>query len=281
MSASESSLPDPGAPDPGAGHSPDGAPSSDLRDAPRAPQSTGGERIAVSTTVVLPAYNEQECLSEAVERTAAYLAEAFESWEIVVVDDGSQDGTAAIADSLAARHPRVRVIHHPTNLGYGAALAGGFAAAECDLVFYTDSDLQFDVRELGGVVEQMLAADADAVFGFRVYRYDSVLRCLLSWTYNRLVRVLFGVRVRDVDCAFKVFRRHVVGAMALESTDFFIDTEMVAQTARLGFRTIEVGVRHYPRLAGRTTVQASDIPRTLRTVARMWWRIRRLDRAGR
>ncbi|WP_419191524.1 glycosyltransferase family 2 protein [Engelhardtia mirabilis] len=240
-----------------------------------------GDRVTVGTTVVLPAYNEQECLAEAVERTAAYLTECFDVWEIVVVDDGSKDNTGAIADGLASRHPRVRVIHHPTNLGYGAALANGFAAAECDLVFYTDSDLQFDVRELGGVIAQMLEAGADAVFGFRVYRYDSVLRCLLSWTYNRLVRVLFGVRVRDVDCAFKVFRRPVVQAMALESTDFFIDTEMVAQTARLGYRSIEVGVRHYPRLAGRTTVQASDIPRTLRTVARMWWRIRRLDRKGR
>jgi glycosyltransferase involved in cell wall biosynthesis len=229
----------------------------------------------VSLTLVLPAYNEEECIGEAIAQSCEYLDRGFLQWQLVVVDDGSTDRTGDIVRAAAQADPRVQCVTHSPNRGYGAAIASGFAAARCELVAYTDSDLQFDVRELGHVVQTMLEQRADAVFGYRVYRYDTVLRCLLSWTYNRLVRVLFGVRVRDVDCAFKVFRRPVTEALQLRSTDFFVDTEMVARTARLGLRSIEIGVRHYPRLAGRTTVRPSDIPRTLRTVARMWWRIRR------
>ena len=156
-------------------------------------------------------------------------------------------------------------------------LANGFKAARCDLVFYTDSDNQFDVRELEDLMPLIKGpgneAGADAVFGFRVYRYDSVLRCLLSWTYNRLVRVLFLVKVRDVDCAFKLWTREVNDKLEIESSDFFIDTEMVAKIRRMGFKSVEKGVRHYPRTAGSTTVRAGHIPKTLWTVARMWFRI--------
>jgi dolichol-phosphate mannosyltransferase len=167
---------------------------------------------------------------------------------------------------------------HQSNQGYGRALAHGFAAARCDLVFYTDSDNQFDVRELKDAVPLMKGPDneggADALFGFRIYRYDSVLRCLLSWVYNRLVRVLFLVKVRDVDCAFKMFTREVNERLEIESNDFFVDTEMVARIARMKVTTVEKGVRHYPRTAGTTSVRASHIPKTLWTVARMWFRIR-------
>lgn len=225
-----------------------------------------------SISVVLPAFNEEENIGEAVDQCVDFLGTAFESWEVIVVDDGSADGTAAAVEERVATEPRVRLVRHPENLGYGKALANGFDAAANDIVFFTDADLQFDVRELKDAVP--LLDDHDVVFGFRVYRYDSVLRCLLSWTYNRLVRVLFGIGVRDVDCSFKLFSRPVVDRLVLESTDFFIDTEMVARVGRMGVRTVEKGVRHYPRKAGHTTVRASHIPRTLGTVARMWWRIR-------
>jgi dolichol-phosphate mannosyltransferase len=111
------------------------------------------------------------------------------------------------------------------------------------------------------------------VIGFRVYRYDTVVRSMLSWGYNRLVRVLFRVRVRDVDCAYKLFRRDVLEKIDIECENFFVDTELVAKARKWNFRIAEKGVRHYPRMAGETTVQASDIPRTLRAVARMWQRI--------
>jgi glycosyltransferase involved in cell wall biosynthesis len=222
-------------------------------------------------SVILPAHNEQDCIGKSVGDAVAYLSSAFRDYEVVVVNDGSRDRTPDIVRDIAATNPKVRLITLPTNEGYGSALAKGFKNARGDLVFFTDADNQFDIRELSDLIP--LLAQADAVFGFRIYRYDSVLRCILSWVYNRLVRILFRVKVRDVDCSFKLFTRPVVDQLVIESRDFFVDTEMVARTARMGFRIVEKGVRHYPRMAGHTTVRTSDIPRTLKTVARMWFRI--------
>ena len=231
------------------------------------------EPFPESISVVLPVLDEEECIEKQVVDCADFLPTAFASWEVVVVDDGSRDGTAGILSRLQERIPELVVVTHPKNRGYGRAIDSGFRRAKGELVFFTDADNQFDIRELRAVTQHLHDTGASAVFGFRVYRYDSVLRCLLSWTYNRLVRVLFRVKVRDVDCSFKLFRREVIDALVIECNDFFVDTEIVARTAHGGFDTVETGVRHYPRTAGRTTVRASHIPRTLMTVARMWWRI--------
>jgi len=230
------------------------------------------ERFDRSISVVLPAFNEEDNIGRAVEECLAFLPGRFGEFEVVVVDDGSRDRTAERVGELMREHSEVKLVRHPRNLGYGRAIASGFAATRCELVFYTDSDRQFDVREIADLVP--LLDGADAVLGFRVYRYDSVLRCMLSWIYNRLVRVLFGIRVRDVDCAFKLFTREIVDRMPLESDDFFVDTEMVARLSGLRARVVEKGVRHYPRTAGHTTVRPSHVPRTLATVGRMWWRLR-------
>ncbi|MHC4262771.1 MAG: glycosyltransferase family 2 protein [Planctomycetota bacterium] len=237
--------------------------------------------LATSISLVLPAYNEVECIGEAIETAAEALDEGFNDWELIVVDDGSSDGTGDVLAAALEHDDRIRVVDHGQNRGDGAALASGFRAATKVLVGYTDADLQFDVKEFVPLAERLMTDEIDVVYGFRIYRYDAVLRCILSWTYNRLVRVLFGIRVRDVDCAFKLFRRESVQSMQLESTDFFVDTEMLAETRRLGLRMAEQGVRHYPRFAGSTTVRPSDIPRTLFTVARMWWQIRRRPRVSR
>jgi glycosyltransferase involved in cell wall biosynthesis len=230
-----------------------------------------------SLSIVLPAYNEEENIGKQVRACLDFLRGYFAEYEVIVVNDGSKDNTGEIVAQLMAEDAHVRTVIHPTNLGYGRALADGFKAARCDVLFYTDADNQFDVREIKDALPLLKAPDrphgADAVFGFRVYRYDSVLRCMLSWTYNRLVRVLFRVKVRDVDCAFKLWTREVNDQLEIESKDFFIDTEMVAKIRRLGFTTVEKGVRHYPRTAGSTTVRASHIPKTLWTVAKMWFRI--------
>ncbi|MEM7203874.1 MAG: glycosyltransferase family 2 protein [Planctomycetota bacterium] len=228
-------------------------------------------RFSTSISVVFPALNEEDNIRKAAGDAAAFLDAAYETWEVLVVDDGSTDDTAAHVRTMTEVEPRIKLVSHPTNQGYGRAIASGFAAASSELVFFTDADNQFDIRELRDFMP--LIEDHDAVFGFRVYRYDSVMRCILSWGYNRLVRVLFRVKVRDVDCAFKLFRREVVDKMTIESDDFFIDTELVARTAKLGCRSVEKGVRHYPRTAGTTTVRPGHIPRTLWTVARMWFRI--------
>jgi glycosyltransferase involved in cell wall biosynthesis len=225
-----------------------------------------------TVSVVLPAYNEGPNIEGAVGRCLAVLPKLVRDFEVIVVDDGSTDDTANLAQRLVdEHHPRVRLLRHTRNLGYGAAIVNGFRQARCELLFYTDSDNQFDVRELEWFLP--LIDEYDVVVGFRVYRYDTVVRSIMSWCYNRLVNVLFRVRVRDVDCAFKLFRREVIMKIDVESDDFFIDTELVARSRKWNFRIVEKGVRHYPRTAGETTVRVSDVPRTLRTVGRMWQRI--------
>jgi glycosyltransferase involved in cell wall biosynthesis len=228
--------------------------------------------IVRGLSVVLPAYNEEDNIEAAVGRALDVLPALAEEFEVIVVDDGSRDRTAELAHVFVVEHyPRVRLLRHIENKGYGAAIRAGFTRARHELVFYTDSDNQFDIAELEFALPMM--SDHDVVVGFRVYRYDSPIRGLASFGYNRLVRLLFRVKVHDVDCAFKIFRREVLDKITIECTDFFVDTELVAKARKWNFRIAEKGVRHYPRAAGETTVQPSDIPRTLRTIGHMWRRI--------
>ena len=237
-----------------------------------APQAKSDPSGAVELSIVLPAYNEAANIRAAVEKGLAVAGSLASNYEVIVVDDGSRDTTCHEVEALATRHyPRVRLVKHLVNLGYGAALRTGFKHARYGLVFFTDSDNQFDMSELEYFMPMM--ADYDLITGFRVYRYDSVLRCILSWIYNRLVGVLFRLHVRDVDCAFKLMSREVVQKVTIECNNFFVNTELLARARRWNFRIAEKGVRHYPRMAGETSVRPSDIPRTLATVFRMWRRI--------
>jgi dolichol-phosphate mannosyltransferase len=228
--------------------------------------------MPVSLSLILPAYNEEANIAQAVGRARAVLAGLVPIYEIIVVDDGSRDQTGLIAQDLVREYyPHVRLLTHVQNRGYGAALGTGFSQARHELIFFTDSDNQFDVAELKYFLPLM--AHYDIMTGFRVYRYDPVLRCIISWCWNRLVGVLFRLRVRDVDCAFKLFRREALDKITVECTNFFVCTELLAKARKWNFRIGEKGVRHYPRMAGETTVRPSDIPRTLREVLRMWQRI--------
>lgn len=223
-------------------------------------------------SVVLPAYNEEENISPVVSRALEVLPRMAVRYEVIVVNDGSRDRTVNEAQKFVdAHYPRVRLVNHAANLGYGAALRSGFEHASENLIFYTDADNQFDLAEL----EYFLAmiTHHDMVIGFRVYRYDSVLRSMVSWIYNRIVGIMFRVHVRDVDCSYKLFRREVLEKITIDCEDFFVDTELIAKARRWNFRIAEKGVRHYPRVAGETTVQPSDVQRTLKTVFRMWRRI--------
>jgi glycosyltransferase involved in cell wall biosynthesis len=218
-------------------------------------------------SLVLPAYNEAGNIERAVREAAAAGARAG-SYEVVVVNDGSRDATGEKLAALEAElGPRLRVIRHERNRGYGAALRSGFAAADGDLVFYTDSDNQFDLSELEGTLPLM--REWDAVLGYRIARKDARRRLMTSWVFNRLSCAVFGLSVRDLNCSFKLFRREVLRALPLASDDFFIDTELVVRLHRGGFRYVERGVTHLPRVAGRSTVRLSDIPRTLAAVVRM------------
>jgi glycosyltransferase involved in cell wall biosynthesis len=223
-------------------------------------------------SIILPAYNEEANISRAVRRALATIPDMARQYEVIVVNDGSRDKTGEVAQALTCeRYPNVRLLNHKRNQGYGAALRTGFAAARYELVFFTDSDNQFDISELKHFLPLM--RQYDIVTGFRVYRYDPVLRSMLSWIYNRLVGVLFRLRVRDVDCAFKLFRKEAIDKIAPQCNNFFASTEILARGRKWNYRIAQKGVRHYPRTAGETTVRASDIPRTLREISQMWKRI--------
>ena len=221
-------------------------------------------------SAVLPAYNEEENIETATKRMVEALSSlGLKDWEVIVVDDGSVDRTGEIADRLAAEDPdHIRALHHNPNRGYAEALKTGFTNARHQLIFYTDSDNQFDVREITSLLP--LIENSDIVNGFRIYRFDPLTRLVLSWGFNLLVRIIFRIKVRDIDCAFKLFRREVFDKVNIESKKFFVDAEVLAKARYYGFRMAEVGVRHYPRPAGRSTVRPSHIPATLVELARIW-----------
>lgn len=225
--------------------------------------------IGRSIAIVLPAYNEEENIARQVESVDSVCRDLqFDDWEILVVDDGSRDGTRAVVQGLAPRYPKLKLLVHEVNRGYAQALRTGFTTATMPLVFYTDADNQFDVREMKNFLPAI--EDYDLVCGFRIYRFDPFTRLVLSWGYNLLVRIVFRIRVRDVDCAFKLFRREIFDRIHIESRKFFVDTEILAKAAKLGLRMTEIGVRHYPRTAGQSTVRPSHVISTLGEIVTMW-----------
>lgn len=200
-----------------------------------------------SISVVFPAWDEAENLPQQLEHALAVLPRFAKEFEIIVVDDGSRDQSFRIA----SRYPGVRVLRHARNRGYGAALRTGLRAARHDWVFFTDADLQFDLADL----EQLILASTgtDIVAGYRTPRRDPLGRRALAWGWGRLVLVLFRLRIRDVDCAFKLFRRSVLEAIPIESVGAFINTEILVRARAAGFRIRQVPVRHFPRRAGRAS----------------------------
>lgn len=210
---------------------------------------------------MMPAYNEAENIERAVESARKALHECGREYEIIVVDDGSVDGTGEMLEAMERAGNDLRVIHHRPNLGYGASLRDGFAAARMPLVFYTDSDNQFDVSEIS-----LLLPHIDAhklVIGWRIDRKDKRIRKIFAWGFNRLVRLVFDLRVRDIDCAFKLFRREIFDEIKMESKKYFVDGEILVKARALGFPVKEVGVRHFPRTAGFAKVRMSAIFSTL------------------
>jgi glycosyltransferase involved in cell wall biosynthesis len=199
-----------------------------------------------------PAHNEEANVVGLVEEALATLPTLAERFEIVVVDDGSRDATGRLADELATAHPDVvRVVHHPTNLGYGAALRSGFRAVRHDVVAFTDGDRQFRVADLAVALDRLAGEDRpDVVAGYRLRRADPPLRTVYARLYRLANRIFFGLRVRDVDCACKVFRRDVLGDIRVASGGAFFSAELLIKLRASGARIVEVGVPHHPRTAG-------------------------------
>jgi dolichol-phosphate mannosyltransferase len=220
-------------------------------------------------SLIIPAFNEEATIRQAITEADDVLRELAGDYEILVVDDGSDDGTFDAARQVALDRPRVRLLRHAVNRGYGAALRTGFEAARFDRVTFTDADCQFHLHDLAALVP--LADAYPLVVGYRVNRQDTWRRRFFSRGYNALARILLGTGVRDCDCALKVFRKEAVHDLLPESDGFFVNTEMLTRARQAGHEVVEVGVRHRHRLRGSSKVSLGDIPRTLAALLPFWW----------
>lgn len=235
-----------------------------------------GPRLS-SLSVFFPCHNEVDNIGGLVERTLAVLPTVAETYEVIVVNDGSKDGTRELADELAAQNPVVRAVHHEVNRGYGGALQSGFATAQYDYVFFTDGDGQFDVGEIGKLIA--LLDQADMALGWRIKRADHFVRLVNARAYKAMIRLLFGLKVRDIDCAFKLLPRRVLESIELRSLGALISAELLIKATHVGFTYAEVGVHHYPRTAGQQSgAKLSVILRMFRELWRMRAELKGIDK---
>ena len=230
-----------------------------------------------SLSVVLPTHNEEGVIATTVRSMVETLASWVPDFEVIVVNDGSKDNTQAIVEAIAQSDPHVRLLNHSINRGYGAALVTGFEAVTRDLAFFTDSDGQFDPHDLAPFFQ--LIEEHDAVLGYRLDRQDTWMRKLNAWGWKLLVTSIFGIRVRDVDCAFKLFHAEFFRTNQLETRGAMINAEILYRLKRSGGTYTQLGVRHLPRTSGKATgAKVSVILRALREMFFYAWKWRREER---
>jgi len=225
---------------------------------------------SISVSAFFPAYNDAGTIASMVVTADRTLRELTDDYEVIVVNDGSADATAEIAEELARTYSNVRVIHHPKNRGYGGALQTGICSATKELIFYTDGDAQYDPAELRVLWEKM-TAETDLVNGYKISRSDPLHRIIIGRLYHHIVSILFGLTLRDVDCDFRLMRRSMFDRIELRQTSGVICLEMIKKIQDAGFRVVEVPVHHYHRAFGKS--QFFNFPRIFKTgvgVARLW-----------
>jgi glycosyltransferase involved in cell wall biosynthesis len=221
----------------------------------------------ISLTAFFPAYYDEKNIEKVVVSVIRVLEELkLKDYEVIIIEDGSPDKTGEVADMLAERFPKVRVIHHEKNMGYGATLRDGFMSAKMDYVFYSDGDNQFDMEELKKFVA--LLPFSDMVIGYRKKKQYSTYRKVTSLAYNYVLRFLFEIDYVDVDCAFKVIKADLFKKIKIDSVDAFIDAEILLKASLLGYTTTEIGVKHLPRVDGISTgARPSVIFRTIKEIS--------------
>jgi len=226
-----------------------------------------------SLSIFFPAFNDAGTIASLVIRAVQTASALTPDFEVIVVNDGSADATGAIADELARTYPQVRVVHHPKNRGYGAALRTGFASATRDWIAYTDGDAQYDPAEFAQLWARM-APDVDLVNGYKIERSDPWYRVIIGTAYHHTVKLLFRLQVRDVDCDFRLMRRSIFERVQLEKNTGVICLEMMRKIQAAGFRIVEVPVHHYHRTHGRS--QFFNLRRVFWTgidVLKLWFQL--------
>lgn len=231
---------------------------------------SGTPTPAPGLSIFFPAYNDSGTIASLVITARTSAQKLTDDFEIIVVNDGSADHTAQLADELAQTYPEVRVIHHPVNRGYGGALRSGFSGARKELIFYTDGDAQYDPAEMEALWPRMVPG-VDVVNGYKISRSDPMHRIIIGRIYHHTVKLLFGLRVRDVDCDFRLIRRSVFDRISLEHNSGVICLELMKKLTDAGCRIEEVPVHHYHRTFGKS--QFFNFPRlahTARDVFKLW-----------
>lgn len=225
-------------------------------------------------SVFFPAYNEEENIERVVENALRVLPSFADKFEVLIVNDGSKDRTREISEALAKKHPVVRTVSHEKNRGYGAALKTGFAGSRFEWLFFTDGDGQFDLKDLSLLMP--LTAGCDIAAGFRIKRNDPFHRILNARAYNILVRILFGLNVRDIDCAFKIIRKQVTDSIKLSSESQFLSAEFLIKAKKAGFTIKQAGVNHYPREKGTPTGNKPLVViNSFKELFKLWFEIHR------
>jgi glycosyltransferase involved in cell wall biosynthesis len=233
--------------------------------------------VVPSISVVLPAYNEQDALPRTVEGFASALPALVDDWEIVVADDGSVDRTPSVCAELERRFDgRVRSVRLSPNQGYGAALAAGIGEASKEWILLSDSDGQFDPRDLAALLPH--AAASPIVIGYRATRAEGRRRQFTSGVFNVMARVLFGFRVRDIDCAFKLIDAAMLKAVPLTCRRYLVNSEILHAFVRSGFQPVEIGVSHRERAGGESKIGFADVPRSLLEMLKLRVRLWRIPR---
>jgi glycosyltransferase involved in cell wall biosynthesis len=228
---------------------------------------------SVSITGFFPAYNDEHTIEGIVRKAAQEIQKVTGDFEILVVDDGSKDRTGIILDQLAMTLPYLRVLHHEKNMGYGTALISGFGNARKDLIFYTDGDGQYDVGEIHNLLAH-LKPGIDLVNGYKTWRADAWYRIWLGSLYLWMIKHLFGISMRDVDCDFRLFCRSIFQKISLESRSGVICVEMAKKFEQAGFRMAEVPVSHYSRKYGRSEFfRFRHLWFTLIGLSKIWWNL--------
>jgi glycosyltransferase involved in cell wall biosynthesis len=233
-----------------------------------------GARFDGKLSVFFPAFNDAPVLPSLIDTTMEMLAANTAEFEVIVVNDGSRDDTAAVLARLSAKHgPRLRIVTHETNRGYGGALRSGFEQAAGDWVFYTDGDGQYDIRDLPLLLGRV-GESQGWVNGFKIVRHDPAYRLVIGGLYRRLVRFLFGLRLHDIDCDFRLMRRDLVSRLELTSTSGTICVELVRGLERQGARAIEVGVHHARRMHGKSQFfRPLPLMQTMAQLLALYWRL--------